>query len=135
MPSDKGYLSKAYEAGKGLLKKVFRHGDGEGEKIMLNPLSKDEMVKRCLLVYLEPYEKILTEEYPEDFKFEVLLKEVRDVFHQHKEPMVQNAKVPVPSVTEVSALALSLRVSFVQNEAGYRDFYVSHGSLSALQIM
>ena len=111
MPSDKGFLNKAYEAGKGFLKKVFWHGDGVGGKSMLSPLSTDEMVQKCLLVYLEPYEKILlqTEKYPENVSFEMLLREVRDVFHQHKEPMVQNAKVPIQSVTKVSALFFQLK--------------------------
>ena len=107
MPSDKGFLNKAYEAGKGFLKKVFWRGDGVGEKSMLSPLSIDEMAQKCLLVYLEPYEKILLQS-PENITFEMLLREVRDVFHQHKEPMVQNAKVPIQSVTKVSALFFSV---------------------------
>ena len=105
MPADKGYLTKAYEAGRWLKKKFY--GEGEKEKSILTPLSTDEMVKRCLLVYLEPYRKVLLqpEEYPENFHF---VKEVRDVYRQHREVMVQhplvreNPKEKVPSVTEVS---------------------------------
>ena len=105
MPADKGYLTKAYEAGRWLKKKIY--GEGEKEKSFLTPLSTEEMVKKSLLVYLEPFQKVLLqpEEYPGNFHF---VKEVRDVYRQHRELMVQyplvpeDAKVQVPSVTEVS---------------------------------
>ena len=119
MPADKGYLNKAYGAGRWLKKKFY--GEGEKEKSILTPLSTDEMVKRSLLVYLEPFQKVLLqpEEYPGNF-VKMLVKEVRDLYRQHREPLVkhplmrESTKVPVPSVTEVS-----IHVFIVQRSINY----------------
>ena len=102
MPADKGYWKKAMGWLKGLLP-----GEGEEEGSVPAPLSTAEMVKRCLLLYLKPYQNVLQKmEHPENFK---VVREVRDVYRQHKELIVQHpimyqkaTKVPVTSVTEVS---------------------------------
>ena len=69
----------------------------------------DEMIKRCLLFYLEPYQDALLNEksYPSDFSVDGFIAKVKHIFEQHHKPVVQHSQntyeVEVEKLKDVSA--------------------------------
>ena len=99
------------QAGKGyfdFFKKLFVQSDGKEDSV--TPLSTSEMAKRCLHLYLKPYKAIMLkeQEYPEDFKVDLFVRQMRHIYQLHQQPMVQhplagqNIKVSVQTLPEVS---------------------------------
>ena len=53
-------------------------------------LSTVDMLKNCLLFYLEPLKDLLQSdgEYPENFSINELAEQVKDIYEQHKSPLL-----------------------------------------------
>lgn len=56
------------------------------------PPSTEEMVKRCLNHYLQPFKSALLNKkgYHSDFRLDEFVRQVRQIFEQHNEPAVQH---------------------------------------------
>ena len=69
-----------------------------------SPLSSEEMVKQCLVFYLEPYQKVIVTEtgYTNDFTVDRYVAQVKRIFDQHYTPVVQHGQQICPVKIEDS---------------------------------
>ena len=83
-------FSQAWETGKGFFNKYIL-GTTAAEQTFTPP-STEEMVQQCLYFYLEPYRKILLSDtgYPEKFRVDDVVREVKVILEQHHKPVVQH---------------------------------------------
>ena len=105
----KGVLSQAWETGKGFFNKYIL-GTTTAEQTFTPPPTSD-MVARCLYFYLEPYRKILLNEtgYPENFRVDGFVSEVKVILEQHHKPVVQHIDYPCPVTVDN---LLTVRITF-----------------------
>ena len=102
------FLSQAWEIGRG----IVSLGTTTAEWTFTPPLTS-EMVARCLYFYLEPYRKILLNEtgYPENFRVDDFVREVRVILEQHHKPVVHH-KDDICPVTVDNLLTVQISVCF-----------------------
>ena len=95
----KSIFSQAWDAGKGLFKRIFKSSSGE-EKFDIPPT--EDMMKRCLAFYLEPSKSTLLSngEFPGNFSISEFGKQVKDILEQHTTPVVQHYNTPYPVPVE-----------------------------------
>ena len=103
----------------GWLTKFFR---SDGEKSNLTPLSTEEMAKKCLLEYLEPYKNIFLQkaEYSANF-----VREIKNICWQHEHPMVHHPKVnETPNISVGAVKVVSGFFNLCMTHCNYTFKYV-----------
>ena len=97
---DKGVFGRVLEGGVGILKNLFNVQSETATEDGFTPPSTEEMVKKCLHYYLEPLKRVLLVEdgYPPDFKLDEFVRQVKHIFKQHSEPVVQHSHNPCTTV-------------------------------------
>ena len=92
-PKAKKIQRGVWEAGKAyIMKKLFNMRQTNNEEDTFSPPTTEEMMKRCLLFYLEPYKNTLLHIIESQVHVNTLVKQIKTVFNQHKEPSVQHKK-------------------------------------------
>ena len=95
---------------------------GDGEKNNLTPLSTEEMVKKCLLEYLEPYKNILLQNAEFSVNF---VREIKNIFCQHEHPMVHHPKVKdTPNISVGAVKGVSGFFNLCMTHCDYTFKYV-----------
>ena len=97
---DKGVFGRFLEGGVGIFKNLFNVQSETATEDGFTPPSTERMVKKCLHHYLEPSKRVLLVEdgYPPDFKLDEFVGQVKHIFKQHSEPVVQHSHNPCTTV-------------------------------------
>ena len=93
---EKGHLSQAATA----VRRFFT-GQDDDRVERFTPLATDEMMKQCLLFYLEPFKDLLLHKvaYPDNFRIDHFVEQVRTIMQQHKVTLVRHPAADTPNST------------------------------------
>jgi hypothetical protein len=93
---EKSVLSQVLNTGIGIFKYVLNIQENSASEQTFTTLPTYEMMKRCLLFYLEPYHNALLNErgYPSNFNVDWFIVGVKHIFEQHHKPVVQHGQNP-----------------------------------------
>ena len=97
---EKGVFGRAWEGGVGIVRNWLNFQSDTATEDSFTPPSTEKMVKQCLGLYLQPFKGVLLDEggYPPYFKLDEFVRQVKHIFKQHNELVVQHSHNPCTTV-------------------------------------
>lgn len=91
----RSFFDQMVDTGKGIWRKVLGRSSqvDNAKEVDISTMSMEDMAKKCLHFYLDPYMKYLVDEkYSADFKIHIFVQRITDLYFQHLNPSVMHRK-------------------------------------------